>query len=417
MAAIKRIPPDDFSDLVTIADQAYPALASDSPEAKNKLAERLKEVQMNNSFIHYYGYYDQNKLKGIMRFHDFSMTYHREKIKAAGIGMVGVDLLYKKEKIAKQMLEYFMDFYHQKGVHMVSLYPFRPDFYKKMGFGFGTNQYRYRVKPSSFPYRGDKSHLTYLTMEDLPRTVACYNQYADRTHGCFEKREYELEKYFTDHKTKVIGFEKDGKLEGYLVFSFKQADDQNFLVNDMEIKEWVYLNREAFHECCTFLHTQKDQINRIVLDTQDEYVHFLLSDPRNDSGRLIPSVFHETSTAGTGVMYRVIDAERIFNDLQNHNFNGADCTVTFQITDTFFPKNDQEVTVYFHNGYPTVMAGAKGDVEVKLDIADFSSLLMGAVPFEKLYWYGLAEISDQSYAETLQHIFFTHQKPICLTSF
>lgn len=417
MPEIKRVPPEQFTDLVMIADNAYPALATDSEESREKMAERLKDVQENNPDVNYYGYYDQNQLKGIMRFHHFSMTYHSEKIKVGGIGLVGVDLLHKKEKIAKQLLEYFLEFNHQKGRNLVSLYPFRPDFYKKMGFGMGTSKYRYRVKPSSFPYRGEKSHLTFLQKGDLPKVLACYNEYASKTHGLFEKREYEMERYFSDYKTKVLGYEKDGTLKGYLVFSFKRADEQNFLVNNLQIDEWVHLSREAFDEFCTFLHTQKDQINRIVFDIQDEFMHHLFSDPRNDTNHLIPSVYHETGSVGTGVMYRVLDAERIFNDLQNHNFNGADCTVTFQITDTFFPKNHKEVTVYFHNGYPTVVTGAKGDVVVKLDVSDFSSLLMGAVPFEKLYWYGLAEISDEKYINTLQNLFYTPQKPICLTTF
>ncbi len=43
-------------------------------------------------------------------------------------------------------------------------------------------------------------------------------------------------------------------------------------------------------------------------------------------------------------------------------------------------------------------------------MARFSSLLMGSVTFERLYAYGLAEISDAAYVPTLDRLFRT---PAC----
>lgn len=417
MPNIKRLPDEDFIHLVTIADRAYPAFATDSPESKEKLAEQLKHVQLENPYVHYYGYYDDNRLKGIMRFHDFTMTYHTQQIKACGIGMVGVDLLHKKEKIARDMLKFFLQHYHEKGVNMALLYPFRPDFYKKMGFGAGTNKVQYRLKPSAFPNRGSKDHLCYLISEDLQQIVDCYNRFAVKNHGAMEKRAYEFERLLGSNENHVIGYKKDGILEGYLIFSFKRGNEDNFLLNDLLIKEFVYLNRQVISEFCTFLHSQDDQINRIILDTQDEYLHYLFSDARNDSNHIIPSVYHETGTVGTGIMYRVLDIEGIFKDLEKHNFNGVNGSLTFRITDTFFPQNNGDVTVSFQEGVATVVNDGNGEVEVEMDISDFSSLIMGSVTFERLYTYGLAKISDEKYVEMVHRMFLSDQKPVCMSLF
>jgi len=53
--------------------------------------------------VHFYGYYnDKNELVGGMRIHDYQMYFNnRKKLRAGGIGLVAVDLLHKKEKIAK----------------------------------------------------------------------------------------------------------------------------------------------------------------------------------------------------------------------------------------------------------------------------------------------------------------------------
>ncbi len=60
---------------------------------------------------------------------------------------------------------------------------------------------------------------------------------------------------------------------------------------------------------------------------------------------------------------------------------------------------------------------APSDVEVRLDISEFSSLLMGSVGFRKLHTFGLAEISDDRYIDTVDRLFRVWEKPTCVTRF
>ena len=57
------------------------------------------------------------------------------------------------------------------------------------------------------------------------------------------------------------------------------------------------------------------------------------------------------------------------------------------------------------------------DVAVELDISDFSSLIMGAVTFKKLYEFDRALISNSEYIEQVSRIFRSDTQPICLTRF
>ncbi|MCP4519523.1 MAG: GNAT family N-acetyltransferase, partial [Delftia sp.] len=54
---------------------------------------------------------------------------------------------------------------------------------------------------------------------------------------------------------------------------------------------------------------------------------------------------------------------------------------------------------------------------VRMDVADFSSLLVGAVNFRSLHRYGLAEISNLEYVGVLDKIFAVQDKPVCMTAF
>jgi predicted acetyltransferase len=57
------------------------------------------------------------------------------------------------------------------------------------------------------------------------------------------------------------------------------------------------------------------------------------------------------------------------------------------------------------------------DVEIFMDIADFSSLIMGAVGYRNLFDYGLSDISEKDYLDVVHNIFKVESKPICHTVF
>lgn len=58
-----------------------------------------------------------------------------------------------------------------------------------------------------------------------------------------------------------------------------------FFLNNLVIKEWIYETPEALLEFSTFLNSQMDQVNRIEWNTQEENIHFFLGDIRNGTNQ------------------------------------------------------------------------------------------------------------------------------------
>ncbi|MFE1625154.1 sterol carrier protein domain-containing protein [Brevibacillus reuszeri] len=54
---------------------------------------------------------------------------------------------------------------------------------------------------------------------------------------------------------------------------------------------------------------------------------------------------------------------------------------------------------------------------IELDVADFSSLIIGSISFQKLLDYSLVKVSDPAFGKELDQLFHVAQKPICTTSF
>ncbi len=345
------------------------------------------------------------------------MNLLNEKIFAGGVGSVAVDLLYKKEKVALEIIKFFIYHYKERGASMVLLYPFRPDFYKKMGFGFGTSINQFKIKPCDLPKGDSKKNIKFLNKDDAEEMCKFYNSIVDKTNGLMEKCPKEFESLFNFESTKIVGYKVNNTILGYLIFYFQKGETGSFLINDIFVSQILFEDSEVFLELMTFLNTQSDQIRYVIINTQDENFRFALNDPRNNSDRLLVSLNHECSTQGTGIMYRVINIPKLFEDLKAHNFNNINCKLKLSIVDSIISENQGSYVVHFNNGNSSIVENDDYDVQLTMDIADFSSLITCAVDLKSLYKYGHVQLSDNGYLNTLNVLFSSDEKPLCMTDF
>ncbi len=415
MRTIREIREDELDEFVRISAEAYPGIKLNSKEERQRFRERLQE-RMKYPDMTLWGLFEAEQMLGIMRFYDFTMKLRSTRTLIGGVGGVAVDLRHKKEKVAADMLRFFHNHYRQKGACLTALYPFRPDFYKQMGYGYGTKMNHYTINPASLPRPQEKLAVDYLGPADREEYVACYTRYLERTNGLFEMPTAVVDAAFTDPALIVAGYRQDGELGGYLAFRFEEGPHKHFLNNDLVVYALVYETREALQALLGFLRIQADQVERVLLNTQDDLLHFLLADPRNGSGT-IRGLSHESNIQGVGLMYRIIDVSRYFEALAGHDFGGQNGRLRITLTDTFLPENGGSTVVAFEDGRASVQSGGGADVEIKMNVAEFSSLVVGAINFSQLYNYNLADISDTSCLHFVDQLFYSPQKPICMTAF
>lgn len=417
MSPIKRITAGRYAEFIDIVANAYPGMGiPNTDEDKKRVRERLLTLERNDPKIKSYGLFREKELVGGMRLFDFDMTLFETGIPVGGVGLVAVDLNHKKERVCKELIEFFHQHYLEKGACMTALYPFRPDFYRKMGYGYGPKLSQYSIKPADLPRGKTREHICFLTNRDFPAMEACYNRYAEKTHGMMKRMKHELPG-FERRNLRMVGYKSGKNVLGYMAFSFKNLKKDNFILNDIIIEQIIYENRDALREMMAFLHTQADQINAVVFNLLDDNFHFLPFDPRNNSQNLTAPVYHESNIQGVGLMYRIIDMNGLFAVLAGHNFNGQNVKLKIAIRDSFLPQNAGDYIVHFADGRPAVKNKAAFDVGIEMDIAEFSSMLMGCVDFRSLHNYGLAEISDMKYLDTVNRLFLAEQKPVCWTQF
>jgi len=414
--SIRNIPKKDFPAFADIVANAYPGMNIRTSDEKKKMIQRLNKAS-KDARTKYYGLYARNKLIGGMALYDFTMNFHSIMLPTGGVGLVAVDLLHKKEHVCKKLIEFFHYLYRKKKTPLTALYPFRPDFYKKMGYGFGTKMNQYYIRPADLPNRGSKRNVRYMMANDRTKIKTCYSRFHASHHGMFTERSTKWSFLFASPTDRVIVYTQGNLVRGYMVYSFKKVQDTNWIKNDLVIHEFIYESPQALQGLLTFIHTQSDQIHRVVYATQDDSFHHLLSDPRNGTDKMFVLLAHEVNAEGIGIMYRVIDVKGLFNKIKSHDFNGQTCIITLTIKDDFLPENKGSIVVRFKHGKPEVLDTIKSEVELSMNVADFSSLIMGVIDLKDLYMYGLVDISKPRFIERLNRLFSSMERPITTTQF
>lgn len=416
MRTIRAVREDELDELARITVEAFPGMKIDSQEARERMIERLAKV-MKEPIVHFFGVYEDERMAGVMRCYDFTMKVREARTLVGGLGGVAVDLRYKKEHVAADMVRFYLDLYRARGAALAALYPFRPDFYHRMGFGYGVKMNRYSFRPEALPAAGTGARVDYLTAADRDELAACYDRFLERTNGLIELPPHVLEHLFADTSVRIVGYREGSQLRGYLVFQFVPATADNWLMNNIQFRTLIYDDSNALMALLGFLRKQADQVDRIIHETQDDTFHYLLNDPRDGSNNLLSGLWHQTNTQGMGIMYRVIDVPRLFEVLGSHDFGGANCRVRMNLTDTFLPENGGSYLLSFEEGRASLSLEGVADVEVTMDIAEFSTLVVGAVDFDRLHAYGRVSVSDGAYVPTLTRLFQAKIRPWCLTSF
>ena len=415
MYEIVSMAEENLRDMAELMLDAYPAIGY--TRNVEQFAEYIKEAHGRDN-INYYGAFGEAGLAGGFAIFDFVMNMRGSMINAGGIGMVAVDLCRKKEKVCFEMMRYFLKNLREKGTNVALLYPFNSAFYHKMGFGFGTLLQQFTLRPAELP-GGSKAHIVRLAEHDAEKLTDYYNSKVKTTHGLITKQTHEFAARLKPHASKVFAYIDGGVVRGYMVCSFKKGSEESSLVNDLIINELFFENPEVFSGLMAFLKSQADQVRYVIFNTQDEGFINTIADPRNHTKRILFSVYQECCQTGLGIMYRICNVDGFIADIKNCRFGNLSMKVQFNIHDSFVPANNKPFLLDFANGFcsPAADSTQTPDAEISIDIAEFSSMIMGCTNLKSLVKYGKARISDAAKLDELSRGLSLDEKPICTTHF
>ena len=147
-----------------------------------------------------------------------------------------------------------------------------------MGFGLGTEIREYKIKPCEFPKANSKSKLVYMDASQCSLINDCYQSFAAHRNGMTIKTGLDYFWLFYEGSNRIVAFKEGDEVKGYISFKFIK---ENINTNNLMVNEFIYESREALLGLCSFLNSQSDQIDRVIIKSQDENLHYLFGNPSN----------------------------------------------------------------------------------------------------------------------------------------
>ncbi|QIB70057.1 GNAT family N-acetyltransferase [Aminipila butyrica] len=417
MRRIQAIGPDVMEDYLEIYLNAYPAFKTLDGECYETYRKKTLRDMEEAEDVHFFGLYEEQVLIATMKLIEFKMNLFGQMQKAVGLMSLAVHPLHKKQGVALNMVQFFEEYTEKSGGLIALLLPFSMDFYRRMGYGFGSKLDEYHIPADSLPRDGELTHLKLLGKEDLPEVLACHQRYAKNNHGMLMKFSEEIRAMEADSPVRRLGWLEEGELKGYLAYRFICDSPMNYTLNHIEVDELIYENGAILKGLLNFLRMQADEAQSVVLRTGEEDFYHLLRSPQDLSNNYIPFGYLQSNVSAIGIMHKILSVEKFIQQTEYRAFPSQEVNLRISWEDELNHRQEAVSIAFGGDGkkgqaHWRVCSEEEGAfVEIRCKKSDLSSLLLGSCRFAAMIRLGVMEISDSTYIDVVDQLFYYRQKP------
>jgi predicted N-acetyltransferase YhbS len=408
-------PPELFARLARLLADAYPIMRRTTADALAAYARSLAESVAEPGTRWIVAERD-GELAGTMRLHDYDMNVRGRDALTGGLGSVAVSLAHKRRGVARAMIAWYLDHNRERGAPFAILHPFRLDFYRAHGFGYGTPVHRYRFAPATLRADGARGATRFLGPGDVDALIACDERVRPSVNGLIRRHRAVVERALNDPALRYIAVEDAGAVRAFMqTTAVPRPDDMlrnrdELLVRDLTYEDYAY--RAAL---LGYLRSQQDQFARVVIESQDDALYLASDDPRDGFDEAVaPPAAHRVAATGLGVMYRIVDVERAFAYVPAA---AAPFSLRVVVDDPSFAPTRGDWTFRFGpDGAPRLGARAP-DTTLSIGIADLSSVVVGSLRLRDVVRNQLATLEPYTMLDAVDVAFRAPMPPHCTTRF
>ena len=311
------------------------------------------------------GLYDGDSLRAVCKLYFLETTVRGAATTVGGLGAVATPPEHRGQGYASDLCRHALREYREADVGFVTLWPFSTPFYRRLGWGTANTYRRFDLPPSALPDHDTAGRLVRLDADDWERLRRVESAVADGTALSLRRseawwRERTLADWDDDGVPYCYGYERDGALRGYVVYTIADDTDHTLSVTNL-----ASADEDARRALLSFLGRHGAQVERVTLQLPP------------DAGLL-----HRVDDPGAvdcaveaGPMVRLTDV----GHLERLDWPACDLTCTLSVIDPLLDRNDGRFRLSVSGGSATVdpLPAADSTADVAVDIATLSQLAVG----------------------------------------
>ncbi len=340
--------------------------------------------------------------KMMARITDFRFRFYLDgqTVTTGGIGGVATLPEYRNSGAVREIFNALLNDAYKKGEAISTLFPFKHEFYRKVGYDTVTFMNEYTLTPSALRgYRFDGEVKKWNTGDSVSDFLSIYNAFAPKFNLSMERSEEKMlehlkvEKPYMDRRFSYV-FKQNGKPVSYLIFT----DIKNDPAAILQVEECAWTCRDGFNAVLGFL-------ARFDAD----YGSIRLPLPKGiDLLRIIrsPRAYDIEKHTCQHFMVRVINAKKLLGAIRKP----ADCDITIKVTDEIIKENNRTYRIKGSNVTESKASSADLDVNVRA----LGQMAVGAVNFDEALLR--PDVTVNASEEALRRL-FTEKNTFCWEHF
>lgn len=298
--------------------------------------------------------------------HWFQSSVRGQPLDTPGVAAVATPPEHRRRGHARELLEYALEEYRDRGAHVAVLWPFNYTFYRSLGWEEAYRYVRHEIEPSALDTVTDEHHgaVRRVDADEYASLDAIYREYTADFDLAFDRdetwwRHRVFESWWGDHYAAVWTGD-DGADRGYLVYRF----DGDHRDRQLVVTDFGATDPTAYRQLWRYLADHDSQAS--VVTVEEPVEARLLSHMDTRAGV-------ETSLHG-GAMVRLVDVASVLEAIDYPP--PVETTVVLEIADELTEWNDRTVEFAVADGDGTCSA-ASGPADASLDIGALSALVVG----------------------------------------
>lgn len=233
-----------------------------------------------------------------------------------GLAAVAVATHARRQGLGARLCRHAADVARDRGDVVSVLYPFRPDYYERLGWGLAGELHEYRFSTAMLPDAEEARHVRRArSADDADAIAACYGRVATRSNGPLERDDRVWAWRLADEELGVRAPEPEqgtgARRRGALVFDRDGVAGYALVRRTgerVDIRELVAETEEAYRGLLGYLarHADRWRLGRHTARPEERFGDRLL-DPRPPGSGRARSLYFPTARVVRGPMLRLLD--------------------------------------------------------------------------------------------------------------
>jgi len=245
-----------------------------------------------------------------MVLYTFATWVRGQRVPLTGVGNVAVSPEHRRRGIGDAFMRAALRELRTRGSHLSILYPFRADWYRRLGWGPFEYVHQLAIAPANLPRSDEARRVRRMRLPDRAAVMALYDRSARHGHFALARNEgwwtHRLWAYPGDWV--VYEGRRRGQIEGYLYYEPETSKGYHRLA--MTLAEFVAVTPEAHRGLVGHLASLVDQYEEIHVATPpDGGWTSLLRHAQNLHPGSEIGAYTDTGNVAEGAMLRVVDVK------------------------------------------------------------------------------------------------------------